>query len=87
MNQLFILGWLLPYLNQPKKALKISLIALLGIFIFIFTIVLLSIMVLGSLTGQLNYSYLSVMQYIGIEGSLERLEAIAVMIWVIGSFV
>lgn len=87
MNQLFILGWLLPYLNKPKKALKVSLFALLSIFIFIFMVVLSTIMVLGSLTGQLNYSYLSVMQYIGIEGSFERLEAIAVMIWVIGSFV
>jgi spore germination protein KB len=87
MNQLFILGWLLPYLNQPQKALKVSLYALVCIFIFIFIVVLSTIMVLGSLTGQLNYSYLSVMQYIGIEGSFERLEAIAVMIWVIGSFV
>lgn len=87
MNQLFVLGWLLPYLNHPKKALKVSMIALLGISVFIFTIVFISIMVLGTLTGQLNYSYLSVMQYIGIEGSLERLEAITVMIWVIGSFV
>ncbi|BFT72949.1 GerAB/ArcD/ProY family transporter [Paenibacillus sp. P36] len=87
MNQLFILGWLLPYLNQPKKALKVSLYALLCIFIFVFFVVLTTILVLGSLTGQLNYSYLSVMQYIGIEGSFERLEAIAVMVWVIGSFV
>jgi spore germination protein KB len=86
MNQLFILGWLLPYLNQPKKAYKVSLLALLGIFIFVFIVVISAIMILGSLTGQLNYSYLSVMQYIGIEGSFERLEAIAVMIWVIGSF-
>ncbi|MGQ7887048.1 GerAB/ArcD/ProY family transporter [Paenibacillus sp. WC2504] len=87
MNQLFILGWLLPYLNQPQKAFKISLYALICIFVFIFIIVLSTILVLGSLTGQLNYSYLSVMQYIGIEGSFERLEAIAVMVWVIGSFV
>jgi spore germination protein KB len=86
MNQLFILGWLLPFFDQPKKALKVSLYALLGIFVFIFIIVLSTILVLGSLTGQLNYSYLSVMQYIGIEGSFERLEAITVMIWVIGSF-
>ncbi|MCY9659153.1 endospore germination permease [Paenibacillus chondroitinus] len=87
MNQLFILGWLLPYLNQPQKARKTSLYALLFIFIFIFVVVFSSILVLGSLTGQLNYAYLSVIQYIGIEGSFERLEAIAVMVWVIGSFV
>ncbi|PAE40536.1 GerAB/ArcD/ProY family transporter [Bacillus sp. 7884-1] len=87
MNQVFILGWLLPYLNQPKKARKVSLIAFLGISIIVFIIVLLSIMILGPLTGKLTYSVLSVMQYIGIEGSLERLEAIAVAMWVLGNFV
>lgn len=87
MNQVFILGWLLPFLNQPKKARKVSLIALFSISTLIFIIVLLAIMVLGSLTGKLTYSVLSVMQYIGIEGSFERLEAIAVAMWVMGNFV
>ncbi|MGG1553360.1 GerAB/ArcD/ProY family transporter [Paenibacillus ferrarius] len=87
MNQLFILGWLLPYLNQPKKAAKVSIFALLGIFLLVFGIVILTIMVLGPLTGKLNYSFLSVIQYSAIEGSFERLEAIAVAMWVMGTFV
>ncbi|WP_240703128.1 GerAB/ArcD/ProY family transporter [Cohnella luojiensis] len=87
MNQVFILGWLLPYLTQPKKARKVSLIAFFSISILIFIIVLLTIMVLGTLTGKLTYSFLSLMQYIGIEGSFERLEAIAVAVWVMGNFV
>jgi spore germination protein KB len=86
MNQVFILGWLLPYLNQQKKARKVSLIAYFSISVFVLIIVLLTIMVLGTLTGKLTYSFLSVMQYIGIEGSFERLEAIAVAIWVMGTF-
>ncbi|OCT13590.1 hypothetical protein A8709_18530 [Paenibacillus pectinilyticus] len=86
MNQIFILGWLIPYLNHPEKARKVSLIALLGISVFIFIVVLLTIMVLGPLTGKLNYSFLSVIQYIGIQGSFERLEAIAVSMWVLGYF-
>lgn len=87
MNQLFILGWLLPYLNQPKKAAKASLLALLGIFLMVFGIVILTIMVMGPLTGRLNYSFLSVIQYAAIEGSFERLEAVAVGVWVMGTFV
>lgn len=87
MNQFFILGWLLPYLNQPEKARKVSLIALFSIFILIFIIVLLTIMVLGPLTGKLTFAFLSVIQYIGIGGSFERLEAIAVSMWVMGTFV
>ncbi|WP_127587187.1 GerAB/ArcD/ProY family transporter [Paenibacillus koleovorans] len=87
MNQLFILGWLLPFSNQPKKARKVALIALAGITGILLTVVSLSILVLGPLTGRLSYSFLSVIQYIGIEGSFERLEAIAVSIWVMGCFV
>ncbi|WP_162463195.1 GerAB/ArcD/ProY family transporter [Paenibacillus psychroresistens] len=87
MNQLFILGWLLPYLNKPKKARTVSLIALFGISILIFFIVLLTIMILGPLAGNLTYPFLSVIQYVGIEGSFERLEAIAVSMWVTGIFV
>ncbi|MDQ0876156.1 spore germination protein KB [Paenibacillus sp. V4I3] len=87
MNQVFILGWLLPYLNQPKKARKVALIAFFSLSILVFIIVLLTIMVLGTLTGKLTYSFLSLMQYIGIEGSFERLEAIAVAVWVLGNFV
>lgn len=86
MNQLFVLGWLIPYLNHPEKARKVSLIAFFGIISFIFIIVIITIMVLGPLTGKLNYSFLSVIQYIGVQGSFERLEAIAVSMWVMGYF-
>ncbi|QHW29611.1 endospore germination permease [Paenibacillus rhizovicinus] len=87
MNQLYILGWLLPYLNHQKEDRKASLFALAGITGTVFFIVMLSIMVLGPLTGKLTYSFLSVIQYVGVEGSFERLEAIAVSIWVMGYFV
>jgi len=87
MNQLFILGWLLPYLNQRNKAYKASLLALAGIFILVFAVVLITITVLGPLTSKLNYSFLNVIQYAAVEGSFERLESIAVTMWVMGSYV
>lgn len=87
MNQLFILGWLLPYLDRPKMDRKASFLALAGINATALIVVLLSLMVLGPLTGKLTYSFLSVIQYVGVEGSIERLEAVAVSIWVMGYFV
>ncbi|MFC4807695.1 GerAB/ArcD/ProY family transporter [Paenibacillus sp. GCM10023250] len=87
MNQFFILGWLLPYLNHPGKARKASLLALAGVVLSSCAIVLLTIMVLGPMTSKLSYSFLSVIQYIGIPGSFERLEAVAVSMWVMGCFV
>ena len=87
MSQFFFMGWLLPYLNQPEKARKLSLIALLSMIVLIVVIDLLTIMVFGPITGKLNFSFLRVIQYTGIVGSFERLEAIAVSIWVTGIFV
>lgn len=87
MNQVFILGWLLPYFQSSGKARRVSNIALAGVTLMSVSLIMLTIMILGPLTGKLTYSFLSVVQYIGIEGSFERLEAIAVSTWVIGCFI
>ncbi|MFC3803459.1 endospore germination permease [Cohnella sp. GCM10012308] len=87
MNQVFILGWLLPYFQSSGKARRASIFALTGVTLMSVSLVLLTLMILGPLTGKLTYSFLSVVQYIGIEGSFERLEAIAVATWVIGCFI
>ncbi|MDG0793926.1 endospore germination permease [Cohnella ginsengisoli] len=87
MNQVFILGWLLSYYESSSKARKVSLIALTCVTLMSVSLIMLTVMILGPLTDKLTYSFLSVVQYIGIEGSFERLEAIAVSTWVIGCFV
>lgn len=87
LGQFVILGWLLPYLNQPKKAAKVSFISLFIISCLFCMTVLPLIMVFGPLARKLAFPILSVIQYIGIKGSFERLEALAVAIWVMGCFV
>ena len=87
LSQFFILGWLLPYLNQPKKATKFSFIALLLIASLLCITVIPLIMIFGPLAEKLTFPVLEVVRYIGITGSFERLEAIAVAIWVMGCFV
>jgi spore germination protein KB len=87
LSQFFILGWLLPYLNKPRHAVKISFVALLTIVCLLFITVIPLIMIFGPLTEKLSFPLLSVFQYIGLEGSFERLEAIGVVIWVMGCFV
>ncbi len=87
ITQFFTLGWLLPYLNQPKQAAKASFLSL-GIISGLLCITLLPlIMVFGPLTEKLTFPVLSVIQYIGIKGSFERLEALAVAIWVMSCFI
>ncbi|WP_053376503.1 GerAB/ArcD/ProY family transporter [Paenibacillus sp. FJAT-27812] len=87
LSQFIILGWLLPYLNQPKKAFKASFIGLFANAGLLAITVLLLIMIFGPLTEKLTFPLLSVIQYIGFQGSFERLEALAVAIWVMGCFV
>ncbi|MCM3628329.1 spore germination protein [Paenibacillus glycanilyticus] len=87
ITQFFVLGWLLPFLNQPKKAARASYTSLLIISGLLFITLLPLIMVFGPLTEKLVFPVLSVIQYIGIKGSFERLEAFAVAIWVMGCFI
>lgn len=87
MSQFFFLGWLLPFLNKPEKARKVSLIALGSIMVLFVLIDLIAVMVFGPITGRLNFSFLRVIEYIGIVGSLERLEALAVSVWIMGIYV
>lgn len=87
LGQFVILGWLLPYLNQPKKAAKVSFISLFIVSGLFCITVLPLIMIFGPLTRKLAFPILSVIQYIGIKGSFERLEALAVAIWVMGCFI
>lgn len=87
MSQFFFLGWLLPNLNKPEEAKPIAFKALLSMIVVIVILDLIAIMVFGPITGRLNYSFLRILQYVGITGSLERLEAIAVSIWVMGIFI
>lgn len=84
MSQFFFLGWFLPHLNEkPQKVRGKLLIALGCTALLIMAIDLLTIMVFGPITPRMSFSFLNVIKYTDI-GSLERLEAIAITIWVLG---
>ncbi|WP_218090895.1 GerAB/ArcD/ProY family transporter [Paenibacillus solanacearum] len=87
ISQFFILGWLLPYLRPSSSAVKASFISLCIISGLLCITLLPLIMIFGPLTDKLAFPILSVIQYIGIKGSFERLEALAVVIWVMGCFI
>lgn len=87
LSQFLILGWLLPYLKRPRQAFKYSLVSLFTISVILLVTIIPLILIFGPLTDKLSFPLLSVIQYIGLEGSFERLEAIGVVIWVMGCFV
>lgn len=88
MSQFYFLGWFLPHLNEkPQHVRKKLLTALGGIVVLIMVIDLLTIMVLGPITPRMKFPFLDVIKYTDIIGPLERLEAIAITIWILGIFV
>lgn len=88
MSQFYFLGWFLPYLNEkPQQVRKKLLTTLGGIVVLIMGIDLLTIMVFGPITSRMKFAFLNVIKYTHIIGPLERLEAIAITIWILGIFV
>ncbi|MBD2867992.1 GerAB/ArcD/ProY family transporter [Paenibacillus arenilitoris] len=88
MSQFYFLGWFLPHLKEkPEKVRKKLLAALGGIVALIMVVDLLGIMVFGPITPRMKFAFLDVIKYTSIIGPLERLEAIAVTIWILGIFV
>ncbi|XEC94902.1 endospore germination permease [Paenibacillus tarimensis] len=85
MSQFFFLGWFLPHLNEkPQRARGKLLISLVCTALLIMAIDLLTIMVFGPITPRMKFAFLDVIKYTNIIGPLERLEAIAITIWILG---
>ncbi|MDQ0113906.1 spore germination protein KB [Paenibacillus harenae] len=85
MSQFFFLGWFLPHLNEKPQKVRGKLLFSLGCTaLLIMAIDILTIMVFGPITPRMKFAFLNVIKYTDIIGPLERLEAIAITIWVLG---
>ncbi|WP_029192368.1 GerAB/ArcD/ProY family transporter [Paenibacillus harenae] len=88
MSQFFFLGWFLPHLNEKPQQVRGKLLLSLGcIALLIMAIDILTIMIFGPITPRMKFAFLNVIKYTDIVGPLERLEAIAVTIWILGIFI
>jgi spore germination protein KB len=85
MSQFFFLGWFLPHLNKSPLLIRRNLLVSLGCTaLLIMAIDILTIMVFGPITDRMKFAFLNVIKYTNIIGPLERLEAIAITIWILG---
>ncbi|KRF43699.1 GerAB/ArcD/ProY family transporter [Paenibacillus sp. Soil787] len=88
MSQFFFLGWFFPYLNEKPQNVRMSLLSAMGgVVLLIIAIDIVTIMMFGPITPRMKFAFLKVIQYIGIIGPVERLEAIAIAIWIFGIFI
>ena len=88
MSQVFFLGWFLQHANKITQSIRKDMFAVIvGIVALIIGIDIITITIFGPVTARLKFAFLEVIQYIGIRGSLERIEAIAIAIWALGIFI
>ena len=88
MSQVFFLGWFLQHANKITQSIRKDMFAVIvGIVALIIGIDIITISIFGPVTARLKFAFLEVIQYIGIRGSLERIEAIAIAIRALGIFI
>ena len=85
-GEFFLLGFLLPYLNDPSKARAFSFTGLLAVALIMMLVIVVSTTVNGPLTGQLKYAYYNAVRYLSIGEFLERIDPVIVGVWVYNGF-
>ena len=86
-SELMLASFLLPFVNDGQKKAKSVWLVLLAI---IFTLVvsdLMTLMLLGELSGNYAYPFLILARYINLADFFTHLEALFMAIWVLGAFV
>lgn len=85
--ELVVLTMLLPALNIPTKAQKVSIISVL-IIIFFGQILMIGIVaILGNQTSSTTFPFLTLGRYVNIGNFLEQLDSFILVIWVAGVFI
>ncbi|MFC4620546.1 endospore germination permease [Camelliibacillus cellulosilyticus] len=82
-----LLTFLLPLLNNHKKALSRGMISVFALMITMVISSLICLFVMGTLTANLVFPLYSVGRYISIAEFLEHLDAVVLAIWVGAGFI
>ncbi|RXZ79028.1 spore gernimation protein [Paenibacillaceae bacterium] len=91
LQQWFLLysvtSFYLPYVADGKRSLRWSLYSLTALVIVMLIGHVCTVMVLGEVTAQYNFSFMNLSRYIQIAGFFEHLQSIVMAIWVFSLFV
>jgi spore germination protein KB len=86
-SEYITVSFLLPFVADRENATKSTLISLFGV---IFTLVisnLMTLLLLGEITGNYTYPFLLLSRYISLAEFFAHLEALFMAVWVLGVFV
>lgn len=87
ISEFFLITFFLPYLSDPEKGRKWSLISLCAVIMSLTYVNLISLFLFGPDTGNKNYPILIAFRYIKIADFFENLESMLLAMWVVGNFV
>ncbi|GAB3058256.1 GerAB/ArcD/ProY family transporter [Virgibacillus ainsalahensis] len=85
--QFFLISFLLPFLNDRKKGMKVSMITVIAVMLTLVIVNLVTLFVFGPLTTSFTYPFMEAARYISIADFLQHFEAVVMAIWVSGIFI
>jgi len=86
-SEYITVSFLLPFVADRKKAAKITLISLFAVILTLVISNLVTLLLLGEITGNYTYPFLLVARYISLAEFFTHLESLHMAIWVLGAFV
>ncbi|SFJ91593.1 spore germination protein KB [Paenibacillus sp. UNC496MF] len=82
LGEVMLIAFLIPFMNQPKRARKASLYTTVIITLFMLKTVLECTLVEGPLVSEFPFPYAAVIRYISLGDVLERIDPVFLPIWV-----
>lgn len=85
-GQVFLLSFLLPYLDRSKRGVKTGVFTVVGIMITFTSFGLAGVFVFGATMQTMTFPLMDLVRYIRIGDFFQHLDAILLVAWVVGMF-
>jgi len=87
LGEIITLTMIIPYLSKPREAGRVAILSVLLVSFFLMASILEALLIFGpDLTGHLIYPVFNAARLITVGNSLERLETVIVLAWILGGF-
>jgi len=87
LGEIVIIAMILPYLNKPGQSYRVAIASVLAVSFFMAMSILEALLIFGpNVTMSWLFATFNAIRLISIANSVERLELIIVMSWVLGGF-
>lgn len=87
LGEIVTLTMIIPYLSKPREARRVAIISVLLVSFFLTASILEALLIFGpNLTGHWLYPVFNAARLISAGTSLERLETVIVLAWILGGF-